>query len=410
MHQSKRSFLFACLLGFIFFNFSVVALPQKDHPLQSKATSTVNLSNWQQYRGYGLRNFEKLAPNVMGVNAEHIRQLVLKPNYAIGELPAVKALVSHKALDAIVILRGNKIIYEHYANAMTAQSLHSCQSSTKTMLNLLVGYAVKSGKLNLNDKVEKYVPNIGSGFKGQTVANVLNMNVKHELDEVAAYTGSGKVRALLDRDESSSGWLPSKITPLSNKQHLAELKGGNADGSNLNRTDKYFYASANTGVGTWIVEKATGVPSEDAVRNILHAIGGENTVYMVTDKTGWPIVMGGMIATARDFARFGILLMNGGEGANGQLVGGGQKFVKATLENGQVSIGPKGWYYTNSTYVSPYGFGHAGWGGQWLWTDPQSKTVIAVFSGLNGDNPAEPSYAKMLMNLAKEVVEYNRKK
>lgn len=382
-----------------------MALPQQDHPMQSKATGVVTLDNWQQNRAYGLRNIEKIFLNFIGVNAEHIRNLVVEKNYNIDKLSAVKALASHKALDSMVILRGNKIIYEHYANGMTPQSLHSCQSSTKTILNLLVGKAIKEGKLNLNDKVEKYIPDIGSGFKGQTIANVLAMNIKHEHDESLAYT---KPTDLFKQDESSAGFISSKYTNLTRKQFITKIKAGNLDGTNTNRTNKYFYASINTDLGAWIVEKATGVSTQQAVRNILHAVGGENSVYMATDKVGFPIVMGGMIMSTRDFARYGMLLMNGGYGANGDMVGGGKSFVEDTIKNGKVSLGSKGWYYINSVYASKYGFGHPGWGGQWLWVDPQSKTVIAVFSGLMSRHPADPAYAKLLLNLAKEVVEYNR--
>ena len=72
-------------------------------------------------------------------------------------------------------------------------------------------------------------------------------------------------------------------------------------------------------------------------------------------------------------------------------------------------MGVKDWYYANSIYVSPYGFGHGGWGGQWLWADPKSKTVIVIFSGLMGKSPADAKYAKLLMQLTGQVVEYNRK-
>lgn len=391
----------------LFYGVMALASLQKDHPLQSKATGTVNLVNWQNYRGYGLRNFEKIVPNLIGVNSEHIRKLRVERDYTVDQLPAVKNLLRHSALDSLVILRGNKIIYEHYANGMTSQSLHSCQSSTKSMLNLLVGKAVEEGKLDLNAKVEKYIPSIGNGFKGQTISNVLAMNVKHELDEVAAYAGKG--RDLFDKEESSAGWLPSKFTPLTRRQFIASLKAGNANGTNINRTGKYFYASPNTDIGTWVVERATGVSSQQAVRHILHAIGAENTVYMVTDKTGVPIVMGGLIATARDFARYGILLMNGGDGVNHQQVGGGSAFIEKTMKNKKASLGIKNWYYSNSVYVSPYGFGHAGWGGQFLWVDPKSKTVIVVFSGLMGKNAADETYANLLMQLTTQVVAHDRK-
>ncbi|MCP4476312.1 MAG: serine hydrolase [Gammaproteobacteria bacterium] len=289
---------------------------------------------------------------------------------------------------------------------MTAQSKHSCQSTTKTMLNLLVGQAVQHGKLKLNANIEKYLPNMGSGYKNQTIANILAMNVKHELNEIASYGGENK--NLFEKEESSAGWLPSKFTPLNRRQFIASLKAGNLDGTNINRTGKYFYASPNTDLGAWVVERATGVSTQQAVRNILHAIGGENTIYMVTDKIGVPIVMGGLILTARDFSRYGMLLMSGGKSVNGQIVGGGKAFIRDTMNNNKVSMGVKDWYYANSVYVSPYGFGHAGWGGQWLWVDPKSKTVIIVFSSLMGSSPADPQYAKLLVQLTTEVVTYNR--
>jgi methionine synthase II (cobalamin-independent) len=57
---------------------SVSALAQKDHPLESKITGTVTLENWQQNRGYGLRNFEKITRDLMAANAEHIRELKIE--------------------------------------------------------------------------------------------------------------------------------------------------------------------------------------------------------------------------------------------------------------------------------------------------------------------------------------------
>lgn len=238
---------------------SVSALAQKDHPLESKITGTVTLENWQQNRGYGLRNFEKITRDLMAANAEHIRELKIERDYAIGGMPAVKAIAEHDAVDAIVILKGNKIVYEHYANGMTPQSHHHCMSSTKTSVNLLVGKAVTDGKLDLNAKVEKYIPEIGSGYRGRTVADVLSMNVSHEFDESAAYTAKpgDPLRTLLDQEESTLGWEPSSITALTRREFIAQLKAGNKDGSNENRTEKYRYPTANTDLGAWIVERAS---------------------------------------------------------------------------------------------------------------------------------------------------------
>ena len=156
-----------------------------------------------------------------------------------------------------------------------------------------------------------------------------------------------------------------------------------------------------------IVQK---IQLDQLVREILHAIGGENQVYMATDKKGFPIIMGGMIATTRDFARYGLLLMSGGKSVTTKNVGGTSCFVNKTINEGKIPLQFDGFYYNNSVYVSKYGMGHAGWGGQFIWTDPKSKTVIVIFSGLSGDNPTDPKYMKKMVNIIKDVIMFNRNK
>ena len=384
---------------------------QKDHPLESKITGTVTLENWQQNRGYGLRNFEKITRDLIAANPEHVRGLKVERDYAINQLPAVKALTAHGAVDAIVILKGDRIVFEHYANGVTPKSLHMAMSATKTLVNLLAGNAVANGKLDLSAKVEKYVPEIGTGYRGRTVADVLAMNVYSEFNESAAYTAKpgSRLRKLLDQEESTLGWEPSSITSLSRRSFIAQLNAGNADGSNENRTGKYFYTTANTDLGAWIVERATGQSTQAAVRNVLHAIGGENTVYIATDKTGVPVVGGGFIMTSRDWARYGMLLGTGGQGVSDEMVGGGPEWVRKTMSEGEVTIGRDDWYYVNGIWASKWGIGHAGWGGQWIFSDPKSETVVAVFAGLMGPNPADPEYAKLTFDVSEEVTAYQRK-
>jgi CubicO group peptidase (beta-lactamase class C family) len=253
---------------------------------------------------------------------------------------------------------------------------------------------------------------IGTGYRGRTVADVLAMNVYHEFDEFTAYNAKPgtRLREMLDIEESTLGWEPSKITKLSRRQFIAQFKAGHEDGSNENRTGKYFYTTANTDLGAWIVENATGRSTQATVRDLLHAIGGENTVYISTDRTGVPIVGGGLIMTPRDWARHGMLLANGGQGVSGEKVGGGMDWVKKTMADGKVSVGNEGWHYINGVYASQWGIGHPGWGGQWVFGDPESETVVAVFAGLMGPNPADLVYGKMVMDASEEVAEYQRKK
>lgn len=391
---------------------TATAMAQKDHPLESRITGTVSLENWQQTRGYGLRNFEKITRDLMSANAENIRELKVVRDYAVSRLPLVNEMIQHDAIDSIVILKGNEIVYESYGNGVTPRTQHMCMSSTKTSVNLLVGKAVADGKLDLSANVEKYIPEIGSGYRGHTVADVLAMNVYHEFDEFTAYNAEPgtRLRTMLDVEESTLGWEPSSITDLSRREFIASFKSGHKNGSNENLTGKYFYTTANTDLGPWIVERATGIPTQVAARNILHAIGGENSVYFSTDRTGVPIVGGGLIMTPRDWARYGMLLGSGGMGVTGDMVGGGAKWVKRTMTEGKVSVGMKGWHYVNGVYASDLGFGHLGWGGQWIFADPESETVVAVFAGLMGPNPADLEYGKLLLDASQEIAKYHRAK
>ena len=382
----------------------------KDHPLEGKATGTVTLANWQENRAYGLRNFERVVPDLIAVNAEQIRPLTVERDYGIDLLPGVKALRAHGALDGLLVLKGDRIAFEAYSNGMTPTRLHSCQSSSKTIMNMLAGKAIVEGDLDLQASVEEYVPEIGSGFRGRTVEDVLAMNVRHELDEPAAYTGD---RTLLDKEESSMGFVSASFTPMNRREFIASLGAGNEDGTNENRSGGYFYATVNTALAGWLVEHATGIPLQRAVREAMHAIGGENTIQMAVDRVGVPIVGGGFVMTLRDFGRYGMLLGSGGVGVGGEVVGGGAEFVKRTLEEGSVRIAIDGevldgYHYVYSTFTSPWGLGHAGWGGQWVWADPGSDTVIAAFAGLMGTNPADHAYASLLVGMTCDVVEYAR--
>lgn len=382
----------------------------KDHPMEGKGTGNVTLANWQENRAYGLRSLERVVPDLITANSEQIRPLRVEADYGIDELPAVKALCAHRACDGLLVLNGDRVAFEAYSNGMTPTRPHSCQSSSKTIMNILAGKAIVEGDLDPAAKVEDYIPEIGAGFRGRSVDDVLSMNVLHELDEMGAMTDEPPI---FGAEESSIGLRPSSLTPMNRREFIVALEAGNEDGSNENRTDSYFYASINTDTAGWMVERATDVPLQRLVRDVMHAIGGENPVHMLIDRAGVPFVGGGFAMTLRDFARYGMLLGSGGSGVDGEVLGGGPEFVTRTLygEGMPIAISGhavEGYRYFNSAFVSQAGFGHAGWGGQWIWVDPESDTVIAGFGGLMGANPADSSYGELLVGVTEEVVGYAR--
>lgn len=120
--------------------------------------------------------------------------------------------------------------------------------------------------------------------------------------------------------------------------------------------------------------------------------------------------MGGLILTTRDFARYGMLSRDGGKGVNGKMVGGGKDFIEQTLDHPGAPMGANDFRYSNSTYTNGRFLAHAGWGGQYLYVDPQQDLVVAFHSTLENDSGIVGDYAVRMANMPLAVSDYFDKK
>jgi CubicO group peptidase (beta-lactamase class C family) len=363
------------------------------------ATGAINASNWEngENRRYGLHHFDQIARFTMGVRPSVVRKLKKTQDLDIGEIPEVKFLTNTTAFSGLVIVKGDTIVYEKYAPDFSPAKTHSCQSTTKSINNLLVGKLVSDGKLDLSNKVKDFYPDMGSGYAEATVQQVLDMNVVNDYTE-----GYGDPNSPIRKHESVSGWRPAR-GDLEDDLH-AYLKTIESD--DITPKEKYQYKSTNTDVVGMIVEAAAGRPLHQLVREVMIASGFENKGYITTDSKGVPGVMGGFILTTRDFARYGMLLRDGGKGVNGTMVGGGAGFQQQTFNNKGASMGFENFRYSNSTYTNGRFIAHAGWGGQYLYTDPEQDIVVAFQSTLENDSGLVVDYAIRLLTMPIAVSSY----
>ena len=165
---------------------------------------------------------------------------------------------------------------------------------------------------------------MGSGYAEATVQQVLDMDVVNDYTE-----GYGDPNSPIRKHESVSGWRPFREDLGDDLR--AYLK--TIESKNITNDGKYQYKSTNTDVVGMIVEAAADRPLHELVREVMVAAGFENTGYISTDGLGVPATMGGFILTTRDFARYGMLLRDGGKGVNGKMVGGGKVFHRANTES-----------------------------------------------------------------------------
>jgi CubicO group peptidase (beta-lactamase class C family) len=167
---------------------------------------------------------------------------------------------------------------------------------------------IDCGQLNADDEITRYVPELAaSGYAGATVRHVLDM--RSGVDFTEEYTNP---QADIRRLDEWIGWRPddpgdSGDGPRGLYRFLTTLRAQAPHGG------RFLYRSAESDVLGWVCERAAGQPMTRLVSELIWApMGAENDAILLHDGLGVAVHDGGLCATARDVARFGQLLLDGG--------------------------------------------------------------------------------------------------
>ncbi len=293
---------------------------------------------------------------------------------------------------------------------MTLDTVFDLASLTKPLVTATsVMQLVEDGKLNLDDPVVKYLPELGrNGKEAITVRQLLThfSGLRSDLDLTEPWQG---------RDEAL--------------RRVWDEKPANPSG------ERFVYSDINFIVLGVLVERVTGIPLEqDAEANIFRPLGMTRTRFLppaewkprvaptepdeggtmlrgtVHDPTarrmGGVAGHAGLFGTAEDVARFAQAMLDGGGGVLKR------ETVKLMITPQQppgtgVQRG-LGWDI-DSAYSSPRGdffpigsFGHTGFTGTSVWIDPASQTYVVLLT--NAVHPQGGKSAKWLRrNVANAV-------
>lgn len=301
-----------------------------------------------------------------------------------GEMDLHRFLVQTDT-DGIVILHRGRIVAEAYANGMTQASPHIFMSVSKSMLGMLCGILAASGKLDLEAPVTSLVPEVAAtAYKDATIRQLLDMRAGILFDENYLAT-SGPIIAY----RKSTNWNPLEPgeKPTDLRSFYPQLS--ESDGPHGGR---FHYVSPNTDLLGWAIERATGERYADVMSRVVwQPLGAERSAYITVDRLGAPRCAGGFCATARDLARVGQLLVQGGRRGAKQIVP--EAWIDDLVSGGDRAAWDKGDFipyypglpisYRSKWYVlhgpSPMLFG-LGVNGQNLFVDRKNEIVIAKFS------------------------------
>ena len=297
--------------------------------------------------------------------------------------------------DAVVILHKDKLIHESYRNGMTPRDPHILMSVSKSMLGLVAGTLIERGELNEDDLITKYLPELAStAYAGATVRDLLDMRAGVLFDEDYLATEGPIVDYRF-----AANW-----NPVPKDHEAGDLRSfmsvlTKSDGPHGGR---FHYVSPNTDLLAWVFERATGMRYAELVsERLLKPLGAEASGYITVDRIGGARAAGGKCLLARDLARVGMMMANGGQRDGKQIIPA--SWIEDIVKNGDPqawkdgdfyeNMGQRDIHYRSKWYIQrgaePMIFG-IGIHGQFLFVDPARKLSVAWFSSQHAPMDSEP--------------------
>lgn len=246
--------------------------------------------------------------------------------------------------DGFILIHRGRVIHESYYGTMGPRTLHLSQSMAKSVTAAAAGVLIGDGVLDPDAPLANIMPELGrTAYADATVRHVLDMASGVRFDET--YTDPNSDVALL---EYACGWKQTPAgmdAPASVWEHILTLTEKEAEhGSRFN------YRSIETDVLAHAMERASGKRLPQIVSETLwQRIGAEESANFTVDRAGYALADGGFNATLRDYARFGLAMLEGGAVDGQQIIP--KAFVEDTMfssrglfnEESRVSL-PNGTY------------------------------------------------------------------
>lgn len=293
-------------------------------------------------------------------------------------------------ISSLLVVREGSLVVEEYFNGMVADRAHTLQSVTKSVTSMLVGLAVQSGRLRLDDRVTRFFPdyqpiaNIDDRKDALTIADLLTMRSGLDWDE-STYAGSPLERL----NNCRCDWLRFILD-----WRMRDLPG-----------TRFEYISGGTILLGGVVGAATGIRLDRWASSELFVplgISGESWTAGLPDSL--PHAGGGLFMRPRDLAKLGLLVVDQGRWHGRQIIDANWLRLTTTRASRTVrTLGGRpadygyGWWLLD--YQGNDVIAAAGALGQWIFVVP-SMRLVAVTTGANDDGgwaaPVEFLYSHIL--------------
>ncbi|HVW69915.1 MAG TPA: serine hydrolase [Steroidobacteraceae bacterium] len=291
-----------------------------------------------------------------------------------GQTHPAQDVLERTFTNALIIVKHGKIVTEIYRNKTNASTHFVSFSMAKSFTSTLIGLAVADGHIHsIEDPLTQYVPELkGSAYDGVTIREALMMRSGADYDERYDFDHPGLASAAFEE---------SLVRNRVRFASFAEvLTRGYPPGTRFN------YSTIETAVLGWVLERATKQHIADYMAEKLWKPAGmESYGFWILDGSpgvGREFNGAGFNAVARDYARFGLMMLHEGKAQARQVVPAAWvKEATAPRETQPVGPGfPLGYRYQWWTLPGTDTFLALGLQGQYIYVDPASDTVVVKLS------------------------------
>ncbi len=220
--------------------------------------------------------------------------------------------------DAILVWKNGRVLHESYHNCMTPQSVHLLQSVSKSVTSATAGCLIGAGLLDPAEPITHYLPELATtGWNGASLQHVLDMTsgTRYTEDYEVPDSDVGKT-------DYAAGWKPApegvdaSDWPTCMWDQILGLQATDA-----RHGERFAYRSIETDVLAHAMQRVTGKRLADLIsEHLWQPMGCEEDATITVDRAGYGLACGGISASLRDMARFGLMLLNMGEVESRQVV------------------------------------------------------------------------------------------
>jgi CubicO group peptidase (beta-lactamase class C family) len=289
--------------------------------------------------------------------------------------------------EAVVIVHGGRVVAERYAPGIRIDTELDGHSLAKSVVNSLIGVLVREGRLDVSQRVAAPEWRPGDPHTDITLAGLLRMDAGFDFDEGGGASTAGEMWFTQD-DIAHFAAEQALVTPVGSTWH---------------------YSSGSYALVSRMLKDRVGGPqalSDFAHREVLDPLGMRRATIEF-DGSGTMMGAHAVFASARDWARFGLLYLRDGEAGGRRILPAG--WVKwSTTPTGTSGYGAGFWLNNKNTPVPKWGFAWGlkgapadaffarGYMGQWIVIVPSADLVVVRLGFSHGDAGEMTSVARLV--------------